>query len=109
MGAIGRCGKCEKCLRSIFSFLATGNPVPSCFPEFSELSMNLKAITIKSEGTRSHWKQILECAKKNDVNGPWLKQVDRLIKRRPIIDIVLPKGSYRRLVVKSVVSKISRQ
>lgn len=103
------CGKCEKCLRTMFAFLACGKPIPNCFPVDNDGGRNLKGIMLKDDIYRAEWRQILDYANRNGIKATWLAEVDKVIKRKPMIEIIFPKGSYRRLFVKNIIRKLSRR
>ncbi|NES42742.1 hypothetical protein [Moorena sp. SIO2C4] len=100
------CGKCEKCVRTKLNFLATGNPIPICFPD-SNILDDIKEITLPNEAVRGEWRQIYEYANKNEVKDSWVGQLRRTLNKKSLIDKILPKGSPQREIVKNLTRKIS--
>ncbi len=95
------CGKCEKCTRTMFNFLASGHPIPACFPKCDDLNSQLKKIVIKHDGILGDWQQVLEYAKAHQMQDSWVRQLSRIIKRYTIYKSLLPQGSVQnRLVMK---------
>lgn len=103
------CGKCEKCVRTKLNFLASGNPIPSCFDKDAATGIDFKSIVLKSDGIRRDWKQIIDHANRNGVKEAWVEEAKKVIKRKPMIDLIFPKGSSRRLVVKNITKKLRRR
>lgn len=103
------CGKCEKCIRTKLNFLATNNSIPDCFPDYKDDNLSFDKINLRNDAVRTEWQQILDYAKTNDVHGPWLKKIKKVIKRRSIIDLVLHKKSLKSLVRKfhKIIRKLS--
>ncbi|MGB7934199.1 MAG: hypothetical protein WCH04_18635 [Gammaproteobacteria bacterium] len=101
------CGKCEKCLRTQLNFLVTGNPIPSCFPDYKDSDISLNKVVLRNDADRSEWQQIFEFAKKNHIEGLWVKQLHGVIKRKSIINIVFPRNSFRREIAKNLAKKLS--
>ena len=93
------CGKCEKCMRTKLSFLAIGEPIPTCFPDTGE-NINIKNLRIENAGVRLEWKEILESAKHNSIKEKWVNQISRIVRRKPLKDLIFPRGSRRRKIVK---------
>lgn len=103
------CGKCEKCIRSQFNFLASENPIPSCFPKDDDLKKSLKGIVPKTDAFRGEWKQILDYANRNGVKATWVGEVAKVIKRKRMKDLIIPKGSYLRELPQKIKRKLNRQ
>ncbi len=100
------CGKCEKCLRTQLNFLATGNPIPNCFPDYTVgANISLNKVKLKKRLASPEWQSIYDFAKKNNVQGVWVEKLPRIFKRIPFNERVLPLHSSRREMVK----KLSKQ
>jgi len=92
------CGKCEKCVRTKLNFLASGNPIPSCFDKDAATGIDFKSIVIKHDGVRGAWKDIIDYANRHGVKEAWMEEANKVIKR-----------SSRRSVVKNITKKLSRR
>ena len=99
------CGVCEKCIRTKLNFLAVNAPVPAAFPD-SDILVDLKQVQLRNDAVRAEWRQLHEIAVKNRVDAPWVRQVPAVINRKPLLERVLPKGSVRRNLVKSVLGNL---
>ena len=95
------CGVCEKCVRTRLNFLAAGSPVPTSFPD-TDIIEDMRNITLKSHSLRLEWQQLYDYAKKNNVNAPWVDEIQTIIKK-PAVDRLFPKGSRRRKMAKDLV------
>jgi hypothetical protein len=103
------CGKCEKCLRTQFNFLASCNSLPKCFPVSNIKDLSLKNIIIRNDSVKAEWIQILEMAERNRIKEPWVLELTWLIdKKKYIINFILPKDSYRRLIFRKISSMFNR-
>lgn len=96
------CGQCEKCLRTMLCFLAIRKEIPSCFPNKHDILKNLLKIKSLHHYIKPLWKEVLLAARENKVDAPWVKVIDKLIYRKPIIDMLFPINSYRRNLVKNI-------
>ena len=99
------CGKCEKCVRTKLCFLASGRPIPCCF---DDADIDFKGILLKNDYIRGEWKQIIDYANRNGVKGAWLKEAKKVIKKKRMTDLILPKGGSIRLAAKNIRKKIKR-
>ncbi|RZS39978.1 hypothetical protein EV673_1735 [Limnobacter thiooxidans] len=99
------CGVCEKCIRTKLNFLAVNAPVPLAFPD-SDILPDLKKVQLRNDAVRAEWRQLHQIAVKNKVDEPWVYQVPVVINRKPLLERVLPKGSVRRKLVRSVVGNL---
>ncbi|NCC53188.1 MAG: hypothetical protein EOM20_18520 [Spartobacteria bacterium] len=100
------CGVCEKCVRTKLNFLATGHPIPPCFPE-SDVCEDLNGVVLKNDIVRLEWQHILDTAKKNGIRAPWVEQLPRILAQRPpLLERLLPPDSARREFVRCMVRKI---
>lgn len=99
------CGVCEKCVRTRLNFLAVKAPVPAAFPD-SNILTDLKKIELRNDAVRAEWRQLHEIAVNNKVDAPWVRQVPVVINRKPLVERVLPKGSVRRKLVRSVMENL---
>ena len=97
----GNCGSCEKCVRTKLNFLAIGSPIPASFPE-SNLLDDLDGIVLKNDAVRAEWQQIYDMAKKNGIGGDWMERIPDVLKRKTLLDRLLPRGSARRETVKNM-------
>ncbi|WP_108945129.1 hypothetical protein [Shewanella halifaxensis] len=89
------CGKCEKCVRTKLNFLATNNPIPSCFPK-SDIVKDLKGIKLKNHAIVAEWKQIYQFAKQHNITAAWLDQVANIIENKTKKD--MRKAAIRNLI-----------
>jgi len=99
------CGKCEKCLRTSLNFLACNQPIPKCFPESIVMEKELKHIVLGNDLVRAEWNQILEYANRNNINSNWKMALSRVVRRKSAIDIILPRGSMRRKLIKNLIKR----
>lgn len=101
------CGVCEKCVRTKLNFLASNQPIPSCFPS-SDIIEDLKKIVLYNDAVRAEWKQIYGHAKKNGISADWLNKLSRIFhKKVAIVDIVFPHESKRRKLAKFIKNKFT--
>jgi len=101
----GNCGICEKCVRTRLNHLAIQAPIPKCFPN-SNINIDIKKVRLSSDAIRTEWQQIYQYAINNGIDEAWVKKIKSLINKKSVIDIILPKGSPRRGIVKNLVSKL---
>ncbi|BDU36505.1 hypothetical protein [Vibrio nigripulchritudo] len=104
------CGVCEKCLRTKLNFLATGNGIPKSLPG-SDIHKALRGIVLKNDAVKEEWKQVLEHAKKNDINQSWVSEIPAILKRtdKTLAQRVFPEGSKRKAVAKSFIRRLKGQ
>ncbi|HHF0555078.1 TPA: hypothetical protein ACPHT2_004802, partial [Vibrio antiquarius] len=88
------CGVCEKCLRTKYNFIVNKCNVPNIF---KNQSISLANIVLTTESQMKFWKEILVKAKENDISTV---QIEKLIKRRKVLNILIPPGSSRRELIK---------
>ena len=75
------CGKCEKCLRTQINFLASGNPIPKCFPTPENIEEKLQNFIRQKRTTPPNsWKMILKHAEQHNIQATWMKYVQQIIK-----------------------------
>jgi hypothetical protein len=96
------CGKCEKCVRTKLNFLAVGSSIPGCFEDDEDIIQSIKNVKHLSDLQRSEWTQLYKFAKQRGVTGNWLKLVLKKSKKKSLLELALPKGSARRILVKKL-------
>ena len=127
------CGKCEKCLRTQANFLANRLAIPSCFPDIDNIET--KILNLKQEKFNTiieEWKDIIFYTKKKNIQGTWVNHIEKIIngdmiiskndcpsnkdflhkiiiyaKKNPIVNILLPLGSQRRMKIGKLLKKES--
>ncbi|WP_205695299.1 hypothetical protein [Corallincola luteus] len=99
------CGKCEKCLRTQLNFLAVNAPIPTSF-EPIDIIAAMKKIELKNNVIRAEWRQTRQYAKEHGIDDDWVKQIPKVIKRKPLIEKLLPQESRRRKSLKKVKNKV---
>ncbi|WP_201555108.1 hypothetical protein [Psychrobacter sp. 72-O-c] len=100
------CGSCEKCVRTRLNFLIAGVLNPTCFStplkkaHFKKLKLNRGYVT-------DDWKYIREKMISADVDAKWVRQVEKVIKRKPgpQLAYLFPPGTQRRVFVKNLMKK----
>ncbi len=95
----GNCGVCEKCIRTKLNFKACGTDFPSCFPYADRQALDFSHIRLNAPGIKKDWQQIVDFAKNNNINAPWVKKAEQLINQKSLLDHLLPKGSKMRKLV----------
>jgi len=90
------CGKCEKCLRTQLNFLASGTPVPKCFPVIENIVPLLKHIVLKNKATIAEWEQIYLFAHKEKIKSYWVEEIPKVIRNKPV--------KTKRMILKSMIN-----
>ncbi len=100
----GNCGKCEKCVRTQLNFLAAGvtTPLP-CFPHELDIQ-NINSINIEGPSKLKALKSISTYAKKNNIQGEWLKLLDARIAtwQQPDVSVLTKRkkgGIIKRFII----------
>jgi hypothetical protein len=75
----GNCGVCEKCIRTRLNFLAVGVPEPDCFNGPLDLK-SLETVHV-SKFFMVELMSLLDHARKNGINAPWVDAVHRRVER----------------------------
>ncbi|MEO1188219.1 MAG: hypothetical protein AAFW60_04025 [Pseudomonadota bacterium] len=88
----GNCGKCEKCLRTGLNFLANGCEIPGALQEKLSLK-KLRKVTLYNIGYIRMWQQLLDTARRNDIQENWVKQL-RFIVLKSRLRLFLKGPSY---------------
>jgi len=97
------CGICEKCLRTQFSFLASDNSIPQCFPTLNvEQILFDKKMLLKNVGVRTHWRIIWQHANRNHIKSAWVSQLEKIVIKKRFLDHVFPQDSLRRRIAKKI-------
>ncbi len=74
------CCHCEKCIRNILSFRALGAGLPRCFPE-DVADQQIKTLEVPQAQLEVDFLPILETAKAQGMNQPWVKSLESCIRR----------------------------
>lgn len=100
------CGFCEKCVRTRLNFLIAGVSHPSCFSSALK-KVHFKRIKLERGFVTDDWKHIRDEMIQADVEMRWVRQVEKVIKRKPEPQLayLFPSGTRRRMFVKKLRSK----
>jgi hypothetical protein len=73
------CGRCEKCVRTQLNILASGTTEPvQCFTEPLDLE-RIRTMTIASAGQISELSNVLNYARKHNVDAPWVAALQKRV------------------------------
>lgn len=97
------CGICEKCLRTQLNFLVNECAIPSCFPTVN-LSAHIRKLTLQNDAVKNEWKQIYEFTKTSNLDSKLVKEVKRVVHKKPLNLLLFPEHSYRRKWTKKLLN-----
>jgi hypothetical protein len=101
------CGRCEKCLRTMFAFLALGDPVPPCFAREPD-PKDLRRMRPLTELQVRYIEGVLEAARANNVDESWVGELERCVRRNRRPSLSVPSRQEIRLRARFHAARIGR-
>jgi hypothetical protein len=100
------CGRCEKCLRTKLNFLATGNPIPSCFHDYRDDIHLSSSVVLSSDAVIAEWRQLLKYAREHNIKADWIEKVEWILLENSFRNRLQTKWNYLRYLAGKVKEKL---